>query len=342
MGGDLGGAPLGEVPAGVVAQEVELGDLQDFKGGAQRSSVPPDTMTAEPPIEAARSAPPSAVMVSAIRLGRPISKSLFDRERRLAVAGPLEFHDDAREGRRRAAGRRIFGDAPVAREHPGVKGGAGPFDLGRIEVSGRTGRLRPGQGARARAAHGLQRAQRHEQVRRAGRIEARRMGAEADVVGLQPEGGGDLRGIGEGARQRLRQAGKVEGRRESLARAPTRDADDVADLFLQNDPQILRREQRGRPQLGEQAGGPDRRVAGEGEFAPRREDAQPRCVYRIARLEDEDGLGQVEFARDALHARIVKAIAIDDDGERIALKRRLGKDVERVKAARQSRDLSCP
>ena len=57
---------------------------------------------------------------------------------------------------------------------------------------------------------------------------------------------------------------------------------------------------------------------------------------RVPRLENEHGLGEIEFARDRLQARIVKPLRVDDDRERIAGERRLGEDVEREEAARHA------
>src|SRR5271170_712464 len=71
-------------------------------------------------------------------------------------------------------------------------------------------------------------------------------------------------------------------------------------------------------------------MAGEGQLAPRRENAQARRIDRVVRLEDEHRLGEIELASDRLHALVVKALAIEHDGQRIAGERRLGKDIERI------------
>ena len=82
--------------------------------------------------------------------------------------------------------------------------------------------------------------------------------------------------------------------------------------------------------MGDQRRGPDRRVAGERQFAARRENAQRRCVDRIARLKDEDCLRQIEFAGDRLHPRVVEPVGVEHDGERVARQRRLGEHVEQA------------
>ena len=103
------------------------------------------------------------------------------------------------------------------------------------------------------------------------------MRAEADVGRLEAETVGDFGGGRRGAAA-LRQArqGEIGGQR--LAAPMARDADDVADLFLQDHAQILRREQLRRAQMREQRRRADRRMAGEGQLARRGEDAQRRGV----------------------------------------------------------------
>ncbi len=71
-------------------------------------------------------------------------------------------------------------------------------------------------------------------------------------------------------------------------------------------------------------------VAGKGEFGFRREGAEAVIGLLALRLGSEDGLRQVELAGDCLHSLIVEALAIVDDGERIAGKRRVGENIEDV------------
>ena len=51
---------------------------------------------------------------------------------------------------------------------------------------------------------------------------------------------------------------------------------------------------------------------------------------RLLRLQHEHGLGQVELARDRLHARAVQPVGVEHDGQRIAGEARVGEDVEDV------------
>ena len=144
-------------------------------------------------------------------------------------------------------------------------------------------------------------------------------------------GGERLVGRRFAARLGKARQGEIGGHRLALAMA--RDADDIADLLLDDDAQILARQQFGRAQMGEQNRRSDRRMSGERQFPRRRENPQPRRIDRVARLFDEDRLGQVEFARDRLHPRVVEPLAVEDDGEGISGERDLGEDVERVELA---------
>jgi hypothetical protein len=56
-------------------------------------------------------------------------------------------------------------------------------------------------------------------------------------------------------------------------------------------------------EMGQQHRRADRRVAGEGQFGGRREDAHRGRIDRIARRADEHRFGEVELARDGLHPR---------------------------------------
>ena len=108
------------------------------------------------------------------------------------------------------------------------------------------------------------------------------------------------------------------------------DADDVADLLLQHQPQILGGEHLRRAQMGDQRRRADRRMTGERQLVAGGEDANGRRVDRIARLEHEHGLGQIELAGDRLHARVVEPVGVEHDGERIAAERRIGEHVEQA------------
>ena len=155
------------------------------------------------------------------------------------------------------------------------------------------------------------------------------MSAEADVGRREAEAGGDLFGRRR-RRAFLRQAGQGEGRRKRLAAAVAGDADDVADPLLQHQAQILGGEHLRRAQMGDERRRADGRMAGERQLATGGEDAQRRGVYGIARREHEYGLGQVELARDRLHPRVVEAVGVEHDGERVAGERRLGEHVEKA------------
>ena len=86
-------------------------------------------------------------------------------------------------------------------------------------------------------------------------------------------------------------------------------------------------------EMREQHRGPDRRMAGERQFARRREDAQPRPLLGIVRGQHEHGLRQVEFARDRLHGGGVEAVGVEHDGQRIAGEWLGGEDIEGEEAA---------
>ena len=103
------------------------------------------------------------------------------------------------------------------------------------------------------------------------------------------------------------------------------EADDVAHLLLDDEAQVPGGEDVRRAQMRDEAGGADRRMAGERQLATGREDADSGRMGRVAGLEHEHGLGQVELARDGLHSRVVEPLRIDDHGERVARERRLVK-----------------
>ena len=74
-------------------------------------------------------------------------------------------------------------------------------------------------------------------------------------------------------------------------------------------------------------------MAGEGQLAAGREDAQAGAVPRFVGRQHEDGLGQVELAGDRLHRRRVEPFGIEHHGERVAGERSVGEHVEGDEAA---------
>ena len=81
-----------------------------------------------------------------------------------------------------------------------------------------------------------------------------------------------------------------------------------------------------RGQQLQNAGCAQSRVTGKRQFLLRREDAHAHAFLSfdsgIAPL-NECGLGQIEFARDCLHALCGRAHSVEDDGETVALESRL-------------------
>ncbi len=102
-----------------------------------------------------------------------------------------------------------------------------------------------------------------------------------------------------------------------------------ADLLLDGEGRLLhlvfQRQQHRRAHRG---------VAGEGQFMGGGEDAHAGAVRRVARRQQEDGLGEVELPRDLLHGRIVQPLRIQHHGQRIAAEGAGGEHIERDKAAR--------
>src|SRR5580704_6938134 len=62
------------------------------------------------------------------------------------------------------------------------------------------------------------------------------------------------------------------------------------------------------------------------------EDAQLGKSAFVGRLLHEDGFGEVHLARDGLHLVVRKAVAVGENGERIAFETRISEDVESVEA----------
>ncbi len=142
--------------------------------------------------------------------------------------------------------------------------------------------------------------------------------------------------------ERLRQLRQLEIGGERLALPMTRDADDVSDLLLQNDAQVLRGEEVAGAALGEQGGGSHGRMAGERQFALRRENPDPRGVDRVSRLKDEHGFRQIELGGDRLHPDVVEPVRVEHDRERVASERGLGEHVERLEPARHQENVLKP
>jgi hypothetical protein len=79
---------------------------------------------------------------------------------------------------------------------------------------------------------------------------------------------------------------------------------------------------------GQRERGADIRVAGEGEFGPRREDPDFGGIRCLLRRQHKRRFGQVELAGDRLHLRRRKPVAIQYDREGISAEPALGKDVD--------------
>jgi hypothetical protein len=78
-------------------------------------------------------------------------------------------------------------------------------------------------------------------------------------------------------------------------------------------------------------------VAGEGQLAARREDAQSGPMTVAFGWEHEHRFRKVELRGDGLHAPGVEPLRIEHDGERVAGERLAREDVEREEAARHGK-----
>ena len=78
------------------------------------------------------------------------------------------------------------------------------------------------------------------------------------------------------------------------------------------------------------AAGADGRVPGERHLGRRRENAHARGVRGVLRLQHEHRLGQVELARDRLHARAVEPVGVEHHRQRVAAEALVGEHVEDV------------
>ena len=79
-------------------------------------------------------------------------------------------------------------------------------------------------------------------------------------------------------------------------------------------------------------GGPYRRMAGEGQFASRREDSDIGALARLGSRKDEDCLGEVELLGDPLHRSRVEPLGVEHDRERISGEALAREDIEGDKA----------
>src|SRR5215213_7195696 len=259
--------------------------------------------------------------------------ALLDDEVVLAVAERLELHQHAGESGGGRARRRVFGDAEARGEHAGVEMMAGVGRLARVDedrlMLAAEG-LAEGVGARTGAADRLEACYRDIVEGDAGGMPARGVSVEADLARIDAERPGDLGRIA-GLAPDLGQARRPEA---GMAPALALDLDDAghhADGLLEPEGDRTRlaaaipeREQHRRP---------DRRMAGEGQLAAGREDAQAGAVPRLVRRQHEHGLGQVELAGNFLHRRRVKPFGIEHHGERVAGERSGREHVEGDEAA---------
>jgi hypothetical protein len=69
---------------------------------------------------------------------------------------------------------------------------------------------------------------------------------------------------------------------------------------------------------GEQNRSADGGMTGERKLPRRREDAQAGAVTLVLRRQDEDRLGEVELARDPLHALGIEAISVEHHGQGVS------------------------
>ena len=156
------------------------------------------------------------------------------------------------------------------------------------------------------------------------------MAIEADLGRIEAEPPGGLRGrqsLAPHFRQaRQPEAGLSPPRPEDFDRAG-HDADLLLEAEQDGAGLTLPVEQR------QQHRRADGRVAGEGQFVLRREDAQRGAVPLRLGRRDEHRFRQVELAGDALHARVVETLRIEHHGERVSGERLLGEDVQRGEAA---------
>ena len=131
------------------------------------------------------------------------------------------------------------------------------------------------------------------------------------------------------------QVGQDEAGLRRLALWTARRAGNDPDGLFDDDPQARAAQHLGRAQLGDQHRRADGGMARERQFACGREDAQPRRVHRIRRIQNEDRLRQIELPGDGLHGGCAEPIAIDDHRQRIAREGRVCENVQRMEFATQ-------
>ena len=81
----------------------------------------------------------------------------------------------------------------------------------------------------------------------------------------------------------------------------------------------------------------ERRMAGEGQLAARREDPHPVVGAGLRRREDERRLGEVRPVGDAGELVVGEPVTVEHDGDRVAAVRRLGEHVDLGEAALHGR-----
>ena len=211
-----------------------------------------------------------------------------------------------RPGRR--PGRRILGDTARRREHPvlpprALAGEAVEAERGRLQ--GQAGHVRP---------------ERRNLVLRA---EADVHVPDAVVVELDRE----LRLLHSQDVQEPLLAVEGLDRRQRLLHAPEHDPPVLALEPHRNETRagleldLLERERR-----AEDERGAERRVTGERHLDRRREDPDPRVPVAL-RLVDEHGLGEVHLLRDRLQLVVGNLARVREDGDLVALQRRVREDV---------------
>ena len=174
----------------------------------------------------------------------------------------------------------------------------------------------------ARPGERLERGDRNEVVGHAAGMPGWPMPVEADLRRVEPQAPGGL-GRVQSLAPDLGQARQAESRATLAVLKDLDGAGHDADALLQPEGasagfavSVPKREQNGRAH---------RRVAGEGQFPRRREDAQAGPVAPIRWRLHEHRLRQVELAGDRLHAAVVEALGVEHHGKGVA-GQRLGRE----------------
>ena len=167
-------------------------------------------------------------------------------------------------------------------------------------------------------------------IRHARRPRCRDVILEADVSRGDTDGSGDEFLAGALARN-FRELRAVEFREAAGIGEPDATAH-RPDSFLEHDHSVMFARQR--KALARQAdGGPDCRMACKRELPRRREDPHLGSVRRIVGRQHENGLREVELARNALHGDRTEPFRIEHDGERVSRQRTIREDVKDLVAA---------